>query len=368
MNMEFVHQISDIPININRESLISNHSLSSTLHRRSGFEIEASRITESHNDYINEYFFTSDIILRQLLLSDNHIRIFFAIVGFYQRNDDDHLIFKVTSRLWQFCLLVLGSIGFFWTAILFGGYSVTLFFSKDISRKNNYDDQTLRDVLLFNTFLIATSIQVLQLLYTLFKTQKLLKESVNSVSISKMMLISKHESFFFLAFFVVFTVVIPFFQMNHKFHREVFIDPYGDDYLKFVREESYSSFIFNIVSFDLFYNLVILFSMTVNLFFLSLSLQRIRTILHYMISGLNEEQLGLDQYKICTEHIFRIRSDTHYLLQISLYSAGYNLIIYMMLCYWFHLNFSGYTVLLVVKYIPYLLKGILIIVFTCYLL
>jgi hypothetical protein len=64
--------------------------------------------------------------LLDLIKGDKSLRVFLIVLGYYIRSDKDTLIVMILARLWQFCLLLFGGIGFIWQSFVVGVYYIKI--------------------------------------------------------------------------------------------------------------------------------------------------------------------------------------------------------------------------------------------------
>ena len=133
--------------------------------------------------------------------------------------------------------------------------------------------------------------------------------------------------------------VDPFF-MTYKHYKNFTAHYDDDDYLKKTGQQNYPLFVFNCFTTILFQNLLVTSYLTVMLFFVSVSINQIKSLQVYIINMIDTNTLVTDNYTDAKNRIISLKNGSYLSTQILFITATINLVCFMFLV---RLNRYNYT-------------------------
>jgi len=319
-------------------------------------------IENNINTNTNDIKRIDDGSLSDVIKADRNLILFLRLLGFYYNDDKDTIITIILSRIWQFSLLLLGCIGFFWMIFVYGSYQIYLLYNASSSSLGSTDIFKALG-LVMDSFIIPI-LQVTSLIYGIYKVRKQFDQSVDIKLVSKILSRCKRDAIIYFIMMILVVIIIVPIVMNKKYYDNHFGIFYQNtnDKSKFGLQ-NYSMYVFNISMRFLFLALSITCYLTIVMMFISLTLQQIEVIQSEIIIMLEDDTLTCEQYMIAKNKIIYLRNESNLSTQVLTITAALNIITFMFMIWYnhYHYNLNQYQHSTMILYdffqLPALLKG-----------
>jgi len=329
--------------------------------------INASTITSSNSNN-NIRRIGDDTTLLDLIRSDRSLVIFLLVLGFYIDDERNSYGVKIVARVWQASLLLFGGIGFCWLAFIEGGYNIAALYGVLTSSSSKSIDVFIQSGLVLYSFIVPL-VQVASVIYGIKNVHKHMDQPVNATIVSPLLASCKKSTLIYFVLMTVLVIVICPFIMTRSYYD-------ADDGNLY----SYSLYVFNQFTDDLFFNLSVACYLSVVLLFTSLTMMHINAIQDEMMAivSAKSSSFDLEKYLEAKGKIVSLKNTFYFSTQLLTFTAGINTISLIFMLWYGHYWFIHYTssddddywspitystmIINDLNLRPYLLKGNLIII------
>jgi len=278
-------------------------------------------------------------------------------MGFYYYDSRDTIAIRILARVWQFCLLLLGSIGFCWFTFVIGATNIKTLYV-DLISPNSSSLTTFIDVGFVLGNFIVPIIQVCSLIVGVYDVTKQLNQQVNADVASRLLLKCKRDALIFFIVMALLVITIDPIGFTHKSY-ESYVSQFDDDFLTKTGQQTYSLYVFSRFSI-LFLNLSVSAYLTVVMMFISLTFKQVTFIQESLM--LDSDKLSCNQYLEAKMLILQLKNASYYSTQFLTFTALVNIVAFMFFLWFNHKIFiSSYPdmILYDVLLLPLLFKGII---------
>lgn len=348
------------------ENIIHNNSNNSTINydiENDSISISSFSISHMSKEDGSRLARIDDLSLLDVLKLDTSLMIFFAVIGFYCPCDNDSKAFGVIARLWQFIILIFGSIGLIWQ-LMFGVLKIKRFGILLVNATTSLD-LCIAFFTVINDFIVPFT-QAASLIYGIRVIKMKLKQTVNSEITIKLLQSTKRDAVIFFVVMSLCVLVIDPFEVYTPSQYEAGYVDYDDGYLIKTGLNTYPSYVFCILTTGFALNFLITCYLTLIICFLSLFLKQVQLSQRNLISAVENNDLTLSMYRKERDKIDEFQSSSNFATKLLFLTSAINLVALIFFLWFNHYLFlsgnnqvSSYGSMVILDFalLPFYLKG-----------
>ena len=276
-----------------------------------------------------------DSTLKELIKNDRNLVLFLLVLGFHINDERNSTTITILARTWQFILLLLGGIGFCWQTFIYGGHHVASLYEALTSSTSKSIGIFIEFGLALKMFIVPLA-QVTSLMYGVSVIYKQIDQPVNVDIASPILASCKRTTIIFFVCVILLIAAIDPVSMTSSWYESEFVDHYDDGHLNEYGEQSYSLFVFNRFTVNIFFSLSVTCYLSVVLLFKSFSMKLICTMQADAMKIINTDKFELDKYLAVKQKIISLKNGTYFSSQLLTFTAAINVITFMFLLWLNH--------------------------------
>ena len=284
-----------------------------------------------------------DSTLQELIKNDRNLVLFLLVLGFHINDDRNSTTIIILARTWQFILLLFGGIGFCWQTFIYGGHHVASLYEALTSSSSSSIEIFIGFGRVLKTFIVPLA-QISSLIYGITNVYKQLDQPVNLDIASPILASCKRTTIVFFICVVLFIAAIDPISMTSSWYESEFVDHYDDGHLKAYGEQTYSLFVFNRFTVNIFFNLSVACYLSVVLLFTSVTMKLICICQGDVIQIVSaKNNFELDKFMAAKQKIISMKNGTYFSSQLLTFTASINLITFIFVLWFNHYVFIKTT-------------------------